>query len=70
MVVNSFNGKAYSDRQKDLVLQNDLLFLRDTPKDSMESVLLFIVPANKHQVALDLCHYDAGHQLWDWMYSY
>ena len=67
--VNSFDAKAYSDRQKDPVLQNDLLFLRDTPKDSMESVLLFIVPANKHQAALDLCHCDAGHQGWNKMYS-
>ena len=32
-VVNSFDTKAYSDRQKDLVTQNNLLFLRDTPKD-------------------------------------
>ena len=61
-VMNSFDAKAYSNRQKDLVLQNNLLFLRDTPKDCTESVLLFIVPMNKCQAVLDLCHHDARHQ--------
>ena len=61
-VINPFDSKAYGDRQKDLVIQNDLLFIKDTPKNCMESVLLFVVPVNKHQAALDLCHHDAGHQ--------
>ena len=61
-VINPFNAKAYGERQKDLIIQNDLLFIRDTPKNCTESVLLFIVPANKCQVVLDLCHHDAGHQ--------
>ena len=68
-VINPFNAKAYGDRQKDLVIQNDLLFIKDTPKNCTESVLLFIVPVNKHQVVLDLCHCDAGHQGWDRTYS-
>ena len=61
-VINPFNAKAYGDRQKDLVIQNDLLFIKDTPKNCTESVLLFNVSVNKHQVVLDLCHCDAGHQ--------
>ena len=61
-VINPFDTKAYSERQKDLIIQNDLLFIRDTPKICTESVLLFIMPANKCQVALDLCHCDTGHQ--------
>ena len=60
-VINPFDAKAYGDRQKDLVIQNNLLFIRDMLKNCMESVLLFVVPVNKHQVALDLCHLDAGH---------
>ena len=59
----------YGNRQKDLVLQNDLLFMRDTPKDCTEEALLFIVPACKCQAALDLCHRDAGHQGRDRTYS-
>ena len=69
MIVNSFNAKAYSNRQKDLVIQNDQLFIKNTPKNCTESVLLFIVPVNKHQVALDLCHHDARHQGCDRTYS-
>ena len=61
-VINPFDAGAYGERQKDLVIQNDLLFIRDMPKNCMESVLLFVVPANKCQVVLDLCHRDAGHQ--------
>ena len=61
-VINPFDAKAYGERQKDLVIQNDLLFIRDMPKNCMESVLLFVTPVNKCQAVLDLCHRDAGHQ--------
>ena len=30
-VINPFDAKAYSERQKDLIIQNNLLFIRDTP---------------------------------------
>ena len=68
-VMNPFDAKAYGDRQKDLVIQNDLLFIKDMPKNCTESILLFIVLANKHQVVLNLCHRDAGHQGHDRTYS-
>ena len=61
-VINPFDAKAYGKRQKDLVIQNDLLFIRDMPKNCTESVLLFVMAANKCQAVLDLCHHDAGHQ--------
>ena len=61
-VINPFDAKAYGDRQKDLVIQNDLLFIRDTPKNCTEHVLLFIILANKCQAVLDLCHCNARHQ--------
>ena len=61
-VINPFDTKAYGNRQKDLVIQNDLLFIKDMPKNCTESLLLFIVPANKCQGVLDLCHHNAGHQ--------
>ena len=69
MVVNSHDAKAYSNWQKDFTLLNDMLFINDTPKGSTDTVLLFIVPASKHQAALDLCHRDVGHQGRDRMYS-
>ena len=61
MVVNSHNAKAYSNRQKDFTLLNDMLFINDIPKGSTDTVLLFVVPASKHQAAMDLCHWDVGH---------
>ena len=68
-VVNSYDTKAYGDRQKDFTLLNDLLFINDTPKGSTNMALLFIVPASKCQAMLDLCHRDVGHQGRDRTYS-
>ena len=69
MVVNSHDAKAYGDWQKDFTLLNDMLFINNTPKGSTDTALLFVVPACKHQVALDLCHRDVGHQGRDRTYS-
>ena len=69
MVVNSHDAKAYSARQKDFTLLNDMLFINDTSKGSTDMALLFVVPASKHQAALHLCHWDVGHQVRDRTYS-
>ena len=69
MVVNSYDTKAYGDWQKDFTLLNDMLFINDTPKGSTDMALLFMVPASKCQVALDLYHRDVGHQGRDRTYS-
>ena len=68
-VVNSYDAKAYGDRQKDFTLLNDMLFINDTLKGSTDTALLFMVPASKCQAALDLCCQDVGHQGRDRMYS-
>ena len=68
-VVNAFDAKAYGLRQKDLVYQNGLLYMKETATNTTDKMLLFIVPANKCQAALDLCHRDAGHQGHDRTYS-
>ena len=68
-VVNAFDAKAYGLCQKDLVYQNGLLYVKETATNTTDEMLLFVVPANKRQAALDLCHCDAGHQGCDWMYS-
>ena len=52
-VVNSYDAKVYGNRQKDLTLLNDMLFINNTLKGSTDMALLFVVPACKHQVALD-----------------
>ena len=69
MVVNSHDAKAYGNWQKDFTLLNDILFINNTLKGSTDMALLFIVPASKRQAALDLCHWDVGHQGRDRMYS-
>ena len=68
-VVNAFDAKVYGLRQKDLVYQNGLLYMKETARNTTDEVLLFIVPANKHQTTLDLCHSDAGQQGRDRTYS-
>ena len=68
-VVNAFDARAYGLRQKDLVYQNGLLYVKETATNTTDEMLLFIVPANKRQAALDLCHRDAGHQGRDRTYS-
>ena len=68
-VVNAFDAKAYGSRQKDLIYQNSLLYMKETATNMTDELLLFIVPANKRQAALDLCHRDAGHQGRDRTYS-
>ena len=68
-VVNTVDAKAYGSCQKDLIYQNDLLYMKETSTNTTDELLLFIVPANKCQAALDLCHHDAGHQGRDRTYS-
>ena len=68
-VINAFNAKAYGLCQKDLVYQNGLLYMKETATNTTDEMLLFIVPANKRQATLDLCHCDAGHQGRDRTYS-
>ena len=54
--------RAYAAVQKDLVIRRELLYVRTTAHHSQETLYLFIVPAKKRQVAIDLCHSDTGHQ--------
>ena len=68
-VVNAFDSKAYGSRQKDLIYQNGLLYMKETSTNTTDELLLFIVPANKCQATLDLCHHDTGHQGRDRTYS-
>ena len=68
-VINAFDAKAYGSRQKDLIYHNGLLYMKETLTNTTDELLLFIVPANKCQATLDLCHRDAAHQGRDRTYS-
>ena len=61
--------RIYATHQKDFVLRRNLLYLRVTPKQSNEDVLVFVVPGLKHQAAIDGCHRYLGHQGRDRMLS-
>ena len=60
--VSNSEHQYYTHWQKDLVLQNNLLYLKMTPARSMETVYAFVVLACKRQIALDSCHRYTGHQ--------
>ena len=55
----------YAQWQKDFLLKDNLLFLNITLANSMETISVFVVPAQKHQATTDGCHQSASHQGWD-----
>ena len=59
----------YAQRQSDLFLKDNLLFLNVTQANSLETMSVFVVPEQKHQAAIDGCHQSAGHQGQDWTLS-
>ena len=67
--VPEVDQRYYAQWQKDFVLKDNLLFLNITPSNSTETISVFVVPAQKHQAAIDGCHWSAGHQGHDWTLS-
>ena len=55
----------YAQQQKDFLLKDNLLFLNITLANSLETISVFIVLAQKCQATIDGCHQSAGHQGWD-----
>ena len=60
--VPEVDWRYYAQWQKDFVLKDSLLFLNLTSSNSTETISVFVVPARKRQVAIDGCHWSAGHQ--------
>ena len=60
--VPEIDRRYYAQWQKDFILKDNLLFLNLTPSHSMETISVFVVPAQKCQAAIDGCHWSAGHQ--------
>ena len=60
--VPEVDRRYYTQRQKDFVLKDNLLFLDITPSNSTETISVFVVPAQKHQAAINGCHRSARHQ--------
>ena len=54
--------RAYGLREKDFEKRDHLLFIKTTPPENVSTIPVFVVPVNRRQVAIDMCHRNAGHQ--------
>ena len=54
--------RAYSLREKEFEKRDHLLFIKMTPPRNVSTIPVFVVLVNKRQVAIDMCHWNAGHQ--------
>ena len=65
ILISDYNKRFYVARQKEFVIHDNLLNVRVTPTNSLDSAPVFVVPIGKPQTAIDVCHCSAGHQGWD-----
>ena len=54
--------QAYGLREKDFEKRDHLLFINTTPPANVGTIPVFVIPVNRRQVAIDMCHRNAGHQ--------
>ena len=54
--------RAYGLREKDFEKRDHLLFINTTPPGNVSTIPVFVVPVNRRQVAIDMCHRNARHQ--------
>ena len=60
--VSQADCRAYGLREKDFEKRDHLLFINTTPPGNVGTILVFVVLVNRRQVAIDMCHWNAGHQ--------
>ena len=61
--------RAYGLREKDFEKRDHLLFIKTTPPENVCTIPVFVIPVNRRQVAIDMCHHNARHQGRDWTLS-
>ena len=54
--------QAYGLREKDFEKRDHLLFIKMTLPGNVGTIPVFVVPVNRRQVAIDMCHRNARHQ--------
>ena len=54
--------RAYGSGEKDFEKRDHLLFINTTPPRNVSTIPVFVVPVNRRQVAIDMCHRNARHQ--------
>ena len=52
---------AYGLREKDLEKRDHILFIKTTPPGSIGTIPVVVVPVNRRQIAIDMCHWGARH---------
>ena len=60
--VSEVDCQAYGLREKDFKKRDHILFIKTTPPGSIRTIPVFVVPVNWRQIAIDACHWGAGHQ--------
>ena len=60
--VSEADCRAYGLREKDFEKRDYILFIKTTPPGSIGTIPVFVVPVNRRQVAIDMCHRGAGYQ--------
>ena len=63
--VSEADCQAYGLREKDFEKRDHILFIKTTLPGSIGTIPVFLVPVNRRQIAIDICHWGAGHQGWD-----
>ena len=61
-LISDYNKCSYVTRQKEFVIHDNLLNVRVTPTNSLDSAPVFVVPMGKRQTTIDVCHCSVGHQ--------
>ena len=54
--------RAYGLREKEFEKRDHLLFIKTTPPGNVSTIPGGVVPVNRRQVAIDMCHRNARHQ--------
>ena len=54
--------QVYGLREKEFEKRDHLLFIKMPPPRNVGTIPVFVGQVNKRQVAIDMCHWNAGHQ--------
>ena len=61
-LISDYNKWFYAAQQNEFVIHDNLLNIRITPTNSLDSVPVFVVLMGKWQTTIDVCHHSVGHQ--------
>ena len=61
-LISDYDKCFYVACQKEFIIHDNLLNVRVTPTNSLNSAPVFVVPMGKRQTAIDVCHCSVGYQ--------